>query len=48
MDPDACLALLKEALAQGRPADAAQHRADLNEWVDGGGFPPKDVYWRMY
>jgi hypothetical protein len=42
MDPDAALNLLIEALTEGDTAAAAEHFAALSEWIQRGGFPPRD------
>ena len=42
MDPDTCFADFKLAISEGRGDDAAEHARDLIEWLDGGGFEPRD------
>lgn len=46
MDPNACLARIKQAVADGDEEEAIEARADLREWVAKGGFEPNDPNWR--
>jgi hypothetical protein len=43
MDPTEALAQLLRALHDGRTMTAVQHLTDIIEWLDKGGFPPKDA-----
>jgi len=40
MDPDEVLRLFRQALAEGRWRDAAEHADTLDGWLTAGGFPP--------
>ena len=46
MDPDACLARLRAAVADGDQEEARYLRAALRTWVAMGGFSPRDPDWR--
>jgi hypothetical protein len=41
MDPNAAYALLVEAIKAGDTEGAAEHAANLAEWVGKGGFLPE-------
>ena len=43
MDPNAALQNLKRFLEKGYDEDAQEVCADLLEWIDKGGFPPKSA-----
>lgn len=43
MDPNAALALMREAQADHRWDDADDHAADLGQWIALGGFPPAGI-----
>lgn len=40
MDPDACLKLIEEALADDDRTAARQHAEELENWIAEGGFEP--------
>jgi hypothetical protein len=40
MDPQACVARIREAIANRRKAEARDALSDLQEWVSNGGFVP--------
>ena len=40
MDPNEVLRLFREALAEQRWHDAAEHADALDGWMTAGGFPP--------
>lgn len=42
MDPNETMDRLIEALAMVRLADARDHFEDLVEWLEAGGFAPRD------
>jgi hypothetical protein len=42
MDPDATLARLLEAAAEGNADEVREAAEDLATWLERGGFPPKD------
>jgi hypothetical protein len=42
MDPDHALSDLITSLVAGDTADAVEIVNDLLDWIDGGGFPPRD------
>ncbi len=43
MDPDATLALMREAQSDHRYDDADDHAADLGQWIALDGFPPSGI-----
>jgi hypothetical protein len=42
MDPDACLDRLLDAVADRDPQALLEAAADLAQWLDRGGVPPRD------
>ena len=51
MDPDACLAELRNALSVSDRESARDAAQCLRDWLAGGGFPPEDIrgaeMWRL-
>ncbi len=42
MDPDATLGMLIDEAVKGNPWQLLEHAADLAEWLERGGYAPKD------
>jgi len=40
MDPDSCFGLILDSILEGDWTEAADHAADLRNWLSKGGFPP--------
>lgn len=40
MDPNACFSMILSSIASEEFVGAAQHAANLREWLVKGGFPP--------
>ena len=43
MDPQACVARIREAIANRRKSEARDALSDLQGWVNNGGFSPEGV-----